>query len=121
MSTSREVQWVVGEGESYGLVFSFMAVQALKDKWGAKNDQAVIAEMQTRLQEGLDIQALVDILWAATRSKHREVTPERVLEILDAKGFEAVGEINELLTRLMAASFPQAQPGGDANPPKLAS
>ena len=110
MTSSREVQWTPGDkGESYGLVFSFRAMQALKDAWKCKDEQEVGEKLQA-LENGMDLSKVVDIIWAAMRTKHREKTQDDVLDILDALGFEALGPISELLSTLIAASMPTARP-----------
>lgn len=116
---SREVQWKVAEGEAYGLVFSFRALEALKDAWGCASDQEVGEKLQT-LTQGMDFAKVRDLIWAAMRSNHREKTQDDVMDILDRLGFDALPDIAEMLSQLVAASMP-AQKASRAGPRKVAT
>lgn len=117
MADSREIQWVAGEGESYTLAFSALAMVALKDRWGCKSDRELSERLQT-LEVDFNLETLVDLLWATMRRHHRDKTPDDALVIVDRIGFAGIPELTENMGKLLAASFPKADENGP--PPKPA-
>ncbi len=112
MAESREIQWVIGEGESYGLVFSIRAMMCLRDLWGLKSEREV-GERLTSFGEDMNTDVLVDLLYAATRSnkESRKLSREDVLDLVDRKGLAGLSEILPMLQSLLDASQPRTPQG----------
>lgn len=106
-----EVQWVVGDDESYGLVFSVRAFAELRDRWQLHSDAAVIERIQT-LGSDLHTGHLVDIFYALTRTRHREMTHEQVLDIIDGMGIANLQELTPLLEQVVQGGTPPASEAG---------
>ena len=119
--TSPEVPWNPLPGTSFTLRFSIKAVAALKDLWGLKSEQEIEAHLATMTASGeLGIGTMTDMIWAATRSRHPEVTRDQILDILDDAGLESIGKLSDLLEQLMGSARPEAD-ASDARGPRAAA
>lgn len=97
-------------GKSLQLKFSIRAMIALQDRWGLSDDPDMAADgaksATDKVQDRIAKAAMADfvtIVWAATRSKHPELTEEDVLEMLDEAGLEG---LHETLSSVMSAATP---------------
>lgn len=113
MRASPDVQIEAG-GAAYTLRFSAKALAALQDCWGLSDLDAVATKL-TALDSGAVTMAdYTEMLWAALRTHHRDVTKEVAFDLLDDMGLPA---FEAALGAAMGAS--SAEGGGDAsaNPP----
>lgn len=107
--TSPEVSWTPLPGTHLTLRFSIKAVAALKDLWGLRSEQEIEAHLAQQTQSGeLGIDTMTDMIWAATRSRHPEMTRAQVLDILDDAGLASVWDLSSLLEKLMGSARPEA-------------
>lgn len=104
-------QPVTVAGKKLVLRFSIRAMMALKDFWGLVDDDdlsadgALSADDKVQLKLGKpSMDDFVTIFWAATRSKHPELTREDVLELLDEGGLEG---LQQVLANVTSAAAPR--------------
>ena len=118
---AQDVTWEPIEGTSLQLRFSWRALAALRDLWKMPNDQAVQDHLAGLQSSGaLDSSTAVDLVFAATRSKHPELSRDAVLTIFDEGGFGVAGDLADVLGRLLSGSTAEPEPGG-ARPPAAAA
>lgn len=87
---------------TYQLRFGVRAILALQRKWALSDQNEVRAKIAA---ESKNLETMIDVVWAALQTHHRELTPEDVLDFLDG------GDLGEMVTALgqamEAASPPQ--------------
>lgn len=95
-------------GRDFTIRFSIRAVMALQDRWGLASEE----EVQERLKNPKNkIGDFVDILWASLRTHHPSVTPEDVMDLVDAAGLEDLAKAAQ--DAIVAAMPPaEAKPRG---------
>lgn len=98
---SRDRQIKIG-GKPYKIVFGYRASLALQDHWGLETDEALFERLQKPQQKMRDFR---DILWAALRTHHPEITVEDVTDMLDKEG---VAGLAQSVQEAIAAAQPPA-------------
>lgn len=92
-------------GAKLQIRFSIRATMALKDRWGFKTE----SEVQKRLVEiskEPQLENFIEILWAALRKWHPEMTYEDVLDLADMAGPNGLQVALERLMVAINASTP---------------
>jgi hypothetical protein len=104
-------------GQSLTVRFSNKAWIALEQIWGESP-----GEVQKRFNgDGLSITRMNDILWAALRTHHKEVTRDDVIDLLDDAGLPALpGIFEKLMAAGKAGQVPQEAAVSSGRPTKPA-
>lgn len=122
--SSRFATLKIGDA-TYQVVFSILAIVALRDHWGLESDDQVLLKLDkmgrdlstTSGQAKIDFRAVGDLLWAGLRRHHPDVTPDQCLSMLDDAGLEGLPNImSTILSTLSAAAPPEG--ARQARPPK---
>lgn len=110
-SPDRQVQF---GSKTLTLRFSLKAVLALQDLWGLSTEEEVHARLASSKNK---ISDFVDVVWAALRTHHADMSRDDVLELADEAGLEG---LTEALGQVMEAAMPPPEAGQDGarNPPK---
>ena len=101
-----EVDLEVSKDEVLRLVFDYDTLVSVEDQLD-KSIFVIMAQIQGAPRLGL----LRALLWAATREKHAEITPQRAGQIIQKVG---VVEISERLVTGLKAAYPDPTASGEA-------
>lgn len=85
------------DGKNYTMRFSTRATMALMDRWKIEDQRELQAAMASK---GNTISGMLDVIWAALQTHHRDLTPDDVLTLLDGTDLGATMEkVGEAISR----------------------
>lgn len=96
-----DVELKIGD-KTYTLRFSTRATMDLMDLWNLKDQRDLQAAMQDR---GKTIGGMIEVVWAALRTHHRDLTVDNVIDLLDA---EDLGDVMERVGEAISRAIPEA-------------
>jgi len=106
-------------GRTFTLRFSTRAMAALQDLWGCKSLGETIEHLsKIQRSQSIDFDDAAQLVWAALRTHHQEVTIAEIPELFDASGLEGFKSAVAALSLSIGASQPPQEAGAGANPPR---
>lgn len=91
---------LVLQGQTFQMRFGVRALLALKRHWKLESQEEVQAAIASKSR---DLETMVDVIWAALQTHHRDMTNEDVLDLIDG---EDLGIAAERLAEAMKAAGP---------------